>query len=141
MAAHDEDCDWELALNLSDEQLERQFGNSSAQNATYISPLDPPSIIGFLTFTRLCRISGKVQQLGTPHRLRELFSADPSRSAKFLSRVSAYDQALQDWLDNLPDSIRFSANKASSETSGGQDLIMCVVSFIVHAGSLLNLYR
>jgi hypothetical protein len=141
MAAHDEDCDWELPLNMSDEQLERQFSSSTIQRDPYIPPLDPPSITGFLAFTRLCRISGKVQQLSTPHRLRELTSSDPDRSSRFLARVSAYDQSLQDWIDNLPDSIRFSANKSSSETSGGQDLIMCVVSFIVHAGSLLNLYR
>lgn len=141
MAAHDEDCDWELPLNMSDEQLERQFGSPNSQEPTYISPLDPPSITGFLAFTRLCRISGKIQQLGTPHRLRELTSSDATRSARFLTRVSAYDRSLQDWIDNLPDSIRFSADKASNETSGGQDLIMCIVSFIVHAGSLLNLYR
>lgn len=141
MAAHDEDCDWELPLNMSDEQLERHFGSSNAQNSTYISPLDPPSITGFLAFTRLCRVSGKIQQLGTPHRLRELTSCDSSRSDRFIARVSAYEQSLKDWLDNLPDSIRFSANKAGGESSGGQDLIMCVVSFIVHAGSLLNLYR
>lgn len=141
MAAHDEDCDWEMPLNMSDEELDSKFGSDGSGNNNFFSTPSSPSTTGFLAFARLCRISGKVQQLSAPHRLRELTSPDLSRSERFVARVSAYDGALQKWLDNLPDSIRFSANKASSEGGGKQDLVMCVVSFIVHAGSLLNLHR
>lgn len=143
MAAHDEDCSWEMPLNMSDEELEHQLcqvRHQSSANPPLPTTRSPPTT-GFLSFARLCRISGKVQQLSTPHRLRELTSLEPGRSEKFRARVSIYDQALRKWLDTLPDSIRFSANAANTDSNGSTDLIMCVVSFIVHAGSLLNLYR
>lgn len=143
MAAHDDDCSWEMPLNMSDEELERQLKESRLHPNSQIprQHVESAPTTGFLAFARLCRISGRVQQLGTPRRLRELTSTKPGRPQKFLARVSAYDRALRNWLDSLPDSIRFSANASSSDMANSTDLVMCVVSFIVHAGSLLNLYR
>ncbi|KAH6691479.1 fungal-specific transcription factor domain-containing protein [Plectosphaerella plurivora] len=138
-AAHDDDCDWEMPIDLSDEVLERYFSSTGGRPPSSHSP----STTGFLAFARLCCIAGRIQQLGSARRLRDLTSAVPGRPERFLARVSAYDGALQRWLDSLPDSIRFSANTVTAENngSGGEDLVMCVVSFIVHAGSLLNLHR
>jgi hypothetical protein len=125
-----------MPLDLNDEALERYLSNGR------LPPRHSPSTTGFLAFARLCCIAGRIQQLGSPLRLRDLTSTEPGRPERFLARVSAYDGALQRWLDGLPDSIRFSANSVPAETGGGsEDLVMCVVSFIVHAGSLLNLHR
>ncbi|KAH6685483.1 hypothetical protein F5X68DRAFT_233227 [Plectosphaerella plurivora] len=113
--------DWEMPLDLSDEALERYLGTGR------LPPGHSPSTTGFLAFARLYYIAGRIQQLGSPRRLRDLTSTEPSRPERFLARVST---------------IRFSANSMPAETSGGgEDLVICIVSFIVHAGSLLNLHR
>lgn len=136
MAAQDEDCDCELPLNMSDENLS---SHCRQQSATVID--DSPPTTGFIAFARLCRIAGKIQQLNSPRRLRELASASPEKVRSFVSRVVAHDKALRCWLESLPDEIRFSANTPERNLEGSPHLTMCVIIFIIHAGSLLNIYR
>lgn len=100
-----------------------------------------PQTTGFLAFVRLCRIAGKIQQIHSPRTVRRLANAGPEKLERFTNRVLAHDRLLKTWLDGLPDDIRFSANTAEWDLDGSPHLTMCVIMFIVHAGSLLNLYR
>ncbi|KAL1872321.1 hypothetical protein VTK73DRAFT_1552 [Phialemonium thermophilum] len=140
MAAIDEDCDCDFPLDMSDEQLDL-FARRSHQMES-LPPLPPPpsATTGFIAFSRLCRIAGKIQRLHSPKRLRELASDDVNKRRRFLARIVALDKPLNTWLESLPDEIRFSANALRSGPTGTVDLTMCVIIFIVHAGSLLNLY-
>ena len=142
MAVHDEDCCCEMPLNMSDELLEqysRAFGREPRPN--YQVPPDPsPPLSGFLAFARLCRIAGRIQRLNSPHSIRKLASANPSKAQKLVTRVAAHSQALRAWSETLPQDVRFSPDMPQgAEQTGG--LAMRIIVFIVHAGSLLNLYR
>jgi hypothetical protein len=131
MAAQDADCHCELPLDLSDEDLEDycRSGRSPEQ------PGASTPMTGFVAFARLCRIGGKIQQLYSPSRIREV--ANPAKAKRYLRTIGALDKLLNEWLASLPDEIRFSANRLDR----GPTLTMCVIMFIVHAGCLLNLYR
>ncbi|KAH8200554.1 hypothetical protein TruAng_005272 [Truncatella angustata] len=132
MAAQDADCHCELPMDISDDDLDtwcRDPGHPP-QN-----PQASTLMTGFLAFARLCRIGGKIQQLYSPLRIREL--SDPTKAKRYLRTIGALDKKLNEWLASLPDDIRFSAN----DMDRGPNLTMCVIMFIVHAGSLLNLYR
>jgi hypothetical protein len=139
MAVHDDDCYCELPLTLGDEDL----GQSRSQlDSTHRGPStqDAP-IKGFIAFSRLSRIAGSIQRLNSPRSLRNLATGDSTRKKHFMARVESLDIALKAWLESLPDDIRFSANSIERGRQGDRDLTMCVVIFIMHAGSLLNLYR
>jgi hypothetical protein len=118
-----------------------------------VGSLDPPPCIsspltGFIAFARLCRIAGKIQRLGSPSSLVNLvrIQGDAATTAKkariMAARVVTHDKSLRGWLDTLPDSIRFSANNESSaaDTESDPSLVMCVIVFMMHSGSLLSLY-
>jgi hypothetical protein len=133
MAASDEDCDCQLPLDMSDDRLEsypREVPQDGSSGTT-----------GFIALSRLCRIAGKIQQLHSPRHLRDLASNNEGKRRGFLAKVAALDRSLTSWVESLPDEIRFSANALGNGPKGSVDLTMCVIIFIVHAGSLLNLYR
>ena len=143
MAAHDEDCYCEMPYNLSDEDLDassRQQGPFDSLRQLHSTSSSPPTT-GFLAFARLCRIASKIQQLNSPRRIRELASSNSNKARKFVARVAALDRSLRTWLESLPDDIRFSANTSEQNLERNPHLTMCAIIFIVHAGSLLNLYR
>lgn len=143
MAAQDEDCDCELPLDKTDEDLESQYMKSKIQHPPKADNVsDVPCIMsGFLAFARLSRLAGRIQHLNSPLNLRKLASADLDKTQKFLSRVDTYDQALRNWLVSLPPHIQFSANSMEKSPGGDPALVMCVITFVLHAGSLLSLYR
>lgn len=143
MAAQDDDCDCELPLDKKDEDFEPHYVKSKLhQPPKTDNPSDGPSIMsGFLAFARLSRLAGKIQHLNSPLNLRKLASADLDKTQRFLSRVDTYDQALRNWLASLPPHIQFSANSMEKSPGGDPALVMCVITFVLHAGSLLNLYR
>lgn len=143
MAVQDDDCDCELPLEIRDEDFEPQFMNSKQHHPPKADiPSDGPCIMsGFLAFARLSRLAGKIQHLTSPLNLKKLASADSEKSQRFLSRVDTYDEALRNWLASLPPHIQFSANSMEKSPGGDPALVMCVIIFILHAGSLLNLYR
>jgi hypothetical protein len=160
-AVDDRDCACDLPWDLSDEDLQRQCraqAQAQAHARSARSAADPPSVTsidpplppppsspmtGFIAFARLCRIAGKIQRLGSPSSLLGLSASSGNNKARLLAaRVVALDRDLREWLDNLPDSIRFSANQEINAAGPGSDpsLVMCVIIFMMHAGSLLNLY-
>lgn len=143
MAAQDDECDCELPLDKKDEDFEPQYTKSKPHSPPKADiPSEGPCIMsGFLAFARLSRLAGKIQCLNSPLNLRKLASADSDKTQRFLSRVDTYDQALRSWLGSLPPHIQFSANSMEKSPGGDLALVMCVIIFVLHAGSLLNLYR
>ncbi|SPO02311.1 uncharacterized protein DNG_04984 [Cephalotrichum gorgonifer] len=144
-AVHDEDCYCEMPLNISDDDLEQHCrilkqNNAPAGHRAPGSGQSPP-LSGFLAFARLCRIAGRIQQLNSPHSIRKLASTSPRKAQKFVSRVAAHDRSLRVWFDNLPDDVRLSVNMVQGSPEQNRVRTMGVIVFIVHAGSLLNLYR
>ena len=125
---------------MSDEELERQYRDTGNLRNAPIHTSAPPTA-GFLAFARLSRMAGKIHQLSSPVRMRELTSTDPNRSQKFLARALKYDEALRTWSDSLPASLRFSVDEPHVDSNQSQDLGVNVVNAMVHAGSLINLYR
>ena len=55
------------------------------------------------------------------------------------SQTEALNSQLQQWLQNLPDVVKFSANR--SDEDGRLHLTMCIITFILHAASIINLQR
>lgn len=143
MAVQDDDCDCELPLDKRDEDFEPQYMKSKLHHPPKADiPSDGPCIMsGFLALARLSRLTGKIQHLTSPLNLRKLASGDSDKSQRFLSRVDTYDQALRNWLASLPPHIQFSANSMEKSPGGDPALVMCVITFVLHAGSLLSLYR
>ncbi|KAL3291599.1 fungal specific transcription factor domain-containing protein [Colletotrichum asianum] len=143
MAVQDDDCDCELPMDMKDEDFEPYYLKSRTYHAAKVDiPSEGPCIMsGFLAFARLSRLAGKIQHLNSPLNLRKVASADSAKTQRFLSRVDTYDQALRNWLASLPPHIQFSANSMEKSPGGDPALVMCVIIFILHAGSLLNLYR
>lgn len=143
MAVQDDDCDCELPLDKRDEDFEPQYMKSKLQRPPKadVPSEGPCTMSGFLAFARLSRLAGKIQHLTSPLNLRKLASADSHKSQRFLSRVDTYDQALRNWLAGLPPHIQFSANSMEKSPGGDPALVMCVITFVLHAGSLLSLYR
>jgi hypothetical protein len=132
MAAQDADCYCELPLDVGDDELDAlcHARHESPQQTEATTPMT-----GFLAFARLCHIGGKIQQLYSPLRIRDI--TVPGKAKSFIRSVMSLDKSLNEWLAGLPDEIRFSAN----DLDRGPNLTMCVIMFIVHSGSLLNLYR
>ncbi|KAH9233218.1 hypothetical protein K456DRAFT_1911426 [Colletotrichum gloeosporioides 23] len=143
MAVQDDDCDCELPMDMKDEDFEPYCLKSRTYHPAKVDiPSEGPCIMsGFLAFARLSRLAGKIQHLNSPLNLRKLASADSAKTQRFLSRIDTYDQALRNWLASLPPHIQFSANSMEKSPGGDPALVMCVIIFILHAGSLLNLYR
>ncbi|KFA45317.1 hypothetical protein S40293_11245 [Stachybotrys chartarum IBT 40293] len=123
-----------LLAIIGDDDLENYLHVAKTAEESLSEPSSSP-LTGFLAFTQLCHIGGKIQKLHSPSRMRRL--RDPRKFEQFLRSVASLQKLLDKWLAELPDEIRFSANT----TEQGPNLTMCVIMFIVHSGSLLNLYQ
>ncbi|EKG22393.1 Transcription factor fungi [Macrophomina phaseolina MS6] len=130
MAADDDDCDCGLPLDMADEQLEvycrdptTGYGASSA-------------LAGFLAFSELCKIASKIVK-----STRTVQRALGSRGLKkeLQAQTEMLDRQLQRWLQDLPDVVKFSPNR--SDDDGRLHLTMCIITFILHAASIINLQR
>ncbi|KAF4536887.1 uncharacterized protein LTHEOB_11755 [Lasiodiplodia theobromae] len=129
MAADDDDCDCELPLDMTDEHLEIYCRDPAGERST------SSALAGFLAFSELCKIASKIVK-----STRRLQRSQPSRIQKELqSQTEALNSQLQQWLQNLPDVVKFSANR--SDEDGRLHLTMCIITFILHAASIINLQR
>jgi hypothetical protein len=114
-AAREEDCRCSLPVNLHDEQyLAFITDQPGPSNPNFRKHTGDKPLTGFLAFARLCRIAGKARRC---------------------------EKVLENWLANLSDDFRFSANAVDTDYSQTPELTMCVIAFIMHAGLLLNMYR
>ncbi|KAJ4229002.1 hypothetical protein NW759_003723 [Fusarium solani] len=133
MAANDGDCCCALPRSISDEELEAACASPEGLDEQPVSSKSPLS--GFLAFTQLCQISSRIQNLQAPARAASLSS--PQGGRRMVKLAKDIEKSLDEWLDGLPDEIRFSANTLNR----GPTLTMSILVFVIHAGSLLNLYR
>ncbi|KAL4820694.1 fungal-specific transcription factor domain-containing protein [Aspergillus spinulosporus] len=101
------------------------------------SPSSP--MTGFLAFTRLCRIAARVHRFYSSNRIRgrDATLATGEDWSALLPILNGFVRELDEWLQELPNEIRFSANL----TQNGPNLTMCVIVFILHSGTIMNLYR
>ncbi|KAK1486888.1 hypothetical protein CABS01_13021 [Colletotrichum abscissum] len=136
LAVKDEDCYCELPLDVRDEDVISGIKSGHAVDVEATTS----SMSGFLAFAKLCRLAGKIQEFSSPLNLQKIASADAERTHRFLARVDAHDQALRKWLESLPGEIQFSANR-KNKSHGDISMVHCVITFFLHAGSLINLYR
>lgn len=136
MAAHDEDCQCQLPISIGDDSLEDFYQNITTPHSSTPQPTGSPSPLdGFLQLSQLCQIAGEIHRLHSPAKLLGL--KDPRKAREFLRSVESLQHSLDDWLASIPGGI----NLAEDAAKRGPNLTMHVVMFIVHAGSLLNLYR
>lgn len=137
MAVDEKDCSCEVPLDMNDEDLERYCRQPAPDRTLPTSS----RLTGFIALVRLCEIAGRIQQLSSPGRLPQLSSLSTKKSRQYLRRASELDRELCEWLATIPDCIRFSANAPDGCPGGDTELVMCVIIFVIHAGSLLNLNR
>ena len=143
MAVDDPDCDCEMPLDMDDSELE-VYSRQSPHLRT--NPTTPSRLTGFIGLSRLCRIAGKIVRAVNPlqmqHRTRR--GNSPRLSIEQRKRVEALDAELEEWLQTVPDLVQFSAANNNMDYDCGSPpphLTMCVISYIVHAGCVINLHR
>ncbi|KAL5334758.1 fungal-specific transcription factor domain-containing protein [Aspergillus crustosus] len=132
MAADEADCCCDLPLDIGNDDLE-QFGLPEGR---HIQSLTPSPMTGFLAFARLCRISARVHKFYSSARIRSHHTLTEDWTS-ILPTLDVFGREIEDWLQELPNEIRFSANL----TQSGPNLTMCVIVFILHSGTIMNLYR
>lgn len=134
MGVEDNDCDCELPLDVDNSELEDYCGGvTSPTPKSHVKGLT-----GFIAFSSLCQIAGKVIRSMSPLQIKRLHLKSASQGATQLRQVvDELDQKLMDWLQKVPDSIKFSANNLNSKSP---HLAMCVMSYILHAGCVINLH-
>lgn len=148
MAANDGDFRCTLPLPFRDEDLEISFSQGwSLDN----QPISSSPLSGFLDFSRLCQISGQVQSLQAPSEIRDLGNKTGQR--RVMDLALDQEKSLDEWLKNLPDSLRSSDKYAYSMpsrhiTDHHETLVdsrtkpeMSIQGLILHAGTLIALYR
>ncbi|PYH91570.1 hypothetical protein BO71DRAFT_385349 [Aspergillus ellipticus CBS 707.79] len=120
MAADIADCCCDLPSETSNEILKH------GQDMLLI---DSSPMAGFLAFTRLCKIAAQI------HRLHSSKPID--QHVRRMDDISALGAELETWLRELPNYLRSSANHSKA----GPNMAMCAIIFILHSGSVINLYR
>ncbi|EOD50241.1 putative fungal specific transcription factor domain-containing protein [Neofusicoccum parvum UCRNP2] len=130
MAVDDDDCDCELPLDMADEHLDLYCRDPSVGCGS------SSALAGFLAFSELCKIASRIVK-----STRAVQRSQGSRSLKkeLQSQTEALDGQLRRWLQNLPDVVKFSPNR--SDEDGRLHLTMCIITFILHAASIINLQR
>lgn len=105
MAANDGDCCCALPRSISDEELEAACARPEGLDEQSVSTKSPLS--GFLAFIQLSQISSTIQNLQSPAKLASLGS--PQGRRRMVRLAKDIEKSLDEWLDGLPDEIRFSA--------------------------------
>ncbi|CBF75584.1 fungal specific transcription factor domain-containing protein [Aspergillus nidulans FGSC A4] len=103
MATDEADCCCELPFDISNEDLEHGIPPRPAElkNPSDL-PLPSSPMTGFFAFARLCRIAARI------HRF---YSGDWNA---LLPTLNGFVRELDEWLQELPNEIRFSANLTQS---------------------------
>ena len=137
MGVEDDDCDCEMPLDMDDIGLEA-YCKESPHNSTHIFS-QASRMSGFLAFSRLCRIAGKISRTVNPLRISRMCQNRQERNSTQLQKsIKELDSELSEWLESVPDAIKFSVNNNDSESP---HLTMCIISYILHAGCTINLHR
>lgn len=135
MGAEDLDCDCEMPLDMDDDDLEA-YGKGT--RVILDTPIGPSRLTGFLVFSNLCRIAGKIARSMSLLQLRRMRENGRLKRTELRSLVKSLDAELAEWLNQVPDPIRLSAFNSHSSSP---HQTMCVISYIVHSGCVINLHR
>jgi len=134
MGVEDADCDCEMPSEIDHSEFEdccRGVASPTPKN-------DMEGLTGFIAFSSLCQIAGKVIRSMSPIQLNSLHERSGFQGATHLSKlVNDLDQELMEWLQQVPESIRSSVNNLNAKSP---HLAMCVISYILHAGCVINLH-
>ncbi|KAL4933996.1 MFS transporter [Aspergillus undulatus] len=113
MAIDEADCCCDLPFDISNEDLE-QFG--LPKDSTPSLAPSPSPMAGFLAFTRFCRIAARVHRFYSSSRIRG--RDGPATGVEdwstLLPALDILVRELVDWLQELPNEIRFSADPTTS---------------------------
>ena len=135
MGVEDDDCDCEMPLDMDDVGLEAYGKETPSETPS----LGASRMTGFIAFCRLCRIAGKISRTINPLRISRMCQNRGQNTAtQLMKSIRELDFELSEWLENIPDAIKFSANSSDSESP---HLTMCIITYILHAGCTVNLHR
>jgi len=132
MGVEDSDCNCEMPMDLDDNELEIYC---KEQPNLRTMPLAPSPLAGFIAFSKLCNLSGKITRAVNPLQLQKGRKGRLRGNEKLFESL---DVELSEWLNTVPDSIRYSANSMDYDSP---HLTMCVILYIVHAACVINLHR
>ena len=134
MGVADVDCDCEMPLDIDDPEFE-----DFCRGVESLTPKNHmKGLTGFIAFSSLCQIAGKVIRAMSPIQLNSLRKKSGSEGATYLRKlVDDLDQELMEWLQQVPESIKSSANNLNAKSP---HLAMCVISYTLHAGCVMNLH-
>jgi len=133
MAVEDGDCDCEIPLDLDDEVLESYCKTSES----FLDDRKTSRLTGFLVFTKLCKVSGQIARSMTSLMLQRK-DMNLVKVRKLRKLVTELESELSGWLQHVPDVIKFSVNDCDQASP---HLTMCVISYSIHAGCIINLHR
>ncbi|KAK5121035.1 hypothetical protein LTR85_005819 [Meristemomyces frigidus] len=126
MASDDADCTCDLPSETDDDE-----SSDSADNTPAATPMS-----GFVAFAELCEIASEVVR-STRALRRSRHNGRLSTARNTHETTISLSEDLQLWLEKLPDSIRFAANR--TDAAHKVDLTMCVITYMLHAASVINL--
>ncbi|OJK04009.1 hypothetical protein ASPACDRAFT_1852925 [Aspergillus aculeatus ATCC 16872] len=130
MAAHIAHICCDLPLDISNEDL------GQGSDCGYKTQHPHSSMMGFIALIRLCKVAAEVHHFHLSNRMGRGDSSGQSWTT-MLTNVNIFTKQLDNWVQELPDEIRYSANKGPS----GLNLTMSAIAFLLHSAILMNLYR
>ena len=133
MAVEDGDCDCEIPLDLDDEELQSYCKNPES----FLGDQNTSRLTGFIVFTKLCKVSGQIARSMTSLMLQRK-DKNLGKARKLRKLVTELENELSEWLQRVPDVIKFSVNDCDQASP---HLTMCVISYSIHAGCIINLHR
>src|SRR5687768_11751497 len=107
MTAQDDDCQCNLPRPLTDAELEAHA--ATRQLPSHRTMPSHSTMAGFIAFSELCKISGRIQRLHSPLQIRRL--AVREKHERFYRSVHKLQRSLDDWQDKLPRELLYSAKE------------------------------
>ena len=137
VGVEDSDCDCEIPLDMDDDEL--QIYSKQPPNLRN-KPSNPSRLAGFVSFSRLCNIAGKISRASNALQTsRNGKKPTHAKQREHHQLVLSLDSELSEWFTTVPDNVKFSAN--GTMDSDSPHLTMCVILYIVHAACVINLHR
>ena len=137
MGVEDGDCDCEMPRDLEDNDLETYCKAPHLATMQSPSPEKTSRLTGFIVFSKLCQISGRITRSMTTLMLQQK-NKNYKKAKKLRKLVKELEIQLAEWLERVPDFIKFSVNDVDHASP---HLTMCVIVYSIHAGCIINLHR
>ncbi|KAH8835782.1 fungal-specific transcription factor domain-containing protein [Flagelloscypha sp. PMI_526] len=124
LATHDDDCTVEYPAEIDDSDL-----LSWSEDGDNLS--GDSYMTGFFALLKIYKVAGRIARVVQSSRL------DDPDSQEAQTILSSLDQDLAQWIDELPDKIRF----AEKGTSNPRLLSLSISAFFVYYASIIILHR